>query len=140
MLRRPLNLSATGVFQLHGKFNSILEDRLLYGNVANHYIMSIEVMTQDFDLSGNLTSAGKASFWLEVIRAMEKFDNNDITLHPRKYKLNQKDQKVPEPIQLVAQLKLLTPPNERVGDPNSPIRRSYDIDHQWRGRAEHDRK
>ena len=136
MLRRPLNLSATGAFQLRGKFNSILEDRLLDGNAANHYIMSIEVMAQDFDLSGNLTSAGKASFWLEAIRAMEKFGNDDITLRPRKYKFSQKVLMPIKSAKPVEQRKLLTPPPKRVGDHNSSPRRSYDSGHYRDHRAE----
>ena len=47
--------------------------------------MSIDIDSTEFDLQGNLTSNGKNDFWKEINRAMWKFDNNDITLQPRKF-------------------------------------------------------
>ena len=54
------------------------------GKCENHYIMSIEVYPNDFDLTSNLTSAGKATFWTEVNKGIERFDKNEISLRPRK--------------------------------------------------------
>ena len=39
---------------------------------------------QDFDLTGNLTIAGRTMFWKEVNKSLEKFDRDEITLRPRK--------------------------------------------------------
>ena len=72
------------IFNLRGKFNSILEERLLDGNADNHHIMSIVVSPEHFDFSGTLTDAGKAGFWLEVDKAMHHFDIGEIKLQPRK--------------------------------------------------------
>ena len=47
--------------------------------------MSIDIDSTEFDLQGNLTTNGKNDFWKEINRAMRKFDNNDITLQPRKF-------------------------------------------------------
>ena len=87
MLKCPsyLNNGSNLTFSLRGKFNSILQERLLDGKDDNHRIMSIDIQPDEFDLQGNLTSAGKAEFWKEVNRAMRKFDNNDITLNPRNF-------------------------------------------------------
>ena len=86
MLRRPkLSLpAAISIFALRDKFNSILEERLHDGKCENHYIMSIEVNPNDFDLTGNLTSAEKATLWTEVNKGIERFDKNEISLQPRK--------------------------------------------------------
>ena len=91
MLKCPKSIKSP-IFGLRGKFNSILEERLLDGNAENHYIMPIEVVSNEFDLQGNLTSLGKESFWKEVDKAMRKFDANEIKLRPRIYKPN----KLPE--------------------------------------------
>ena len=72
------------LFTLRGKFNAILEERLTDGNAENHYIMSIEVDHNEFDLVGNLTQSGSTQFWHEVNRAMQKFDADNITLQLRK--------------------------------------------------------
>ena len=77
MLRRPENINKK-VFELRGKFNSILEERLFDGKENVHRIMSIEVDT------GELTSIGKADFWREVNRGIEKFDKKEIMLKLRK--------------------------------------------------------
>ena len=65
---------------LRGKFNSILEERLFDGKQDVHRIMSIDARPEEFDIMGNLTSAGKESFWMEVIRGFKKFDKNEISL------------------------------------------------------------
>ena len=87
MLKRPVNQLKENaeLFGLRGKFNSILEDRLLDGNAENHHIMSIEVAANHFDLAGNLTDKGKEEFWIEVDKAIKKFDRGEIPLRPRKY-------------------------------------------------------
>ena len=74
------------LFDLRTKFNGILEDRILDGNKDNHYVMSIEVNPNDFDCTGYLTKDGKNTFWREVLKAFMKFDTNQISLRPRKYK------------------------------------------------------
>ena len=69
MLKRPKiqsNLTLFhNVYNLRGKFNSILEERLQDGNAPNHYLMSTDIPEGEFDISGNLTSAGKSMFWNE---------------------------------------------------------------------------
>ena len=88
MMKRP-NLkspAAVSTFAMHGKFNSILEERLHDGNADNHFIMSIKVTSEEYDMTGNLTSTGKANFWKEVNRGLECFDKNQISLKPRNYK------------------------------------------------------
>ena len=45
--------------------------------------MSIEVNLHQFDPAGNLTAAGKESFWKEINRGFKKFDKNEIFLRPR---------------------------------------------------------
>ena len=95
MLKRPPLMSVPNAygnshsaFQLCGKFNSILEECLLDGDADNHCIISIEVEMHDFDLTGNLLSAGKVTFWKEINRGMTKLDNKEITLKPRKQQPN----------------------------------------------------
>ena len=80
MTKCPLNLVGGYVFSFRGRFNSILEERLLDGNAENHYIMSIEVEPNDFDIGGNFTSPGAATFWCEVSKAVQKLDAGEITL------------------------------------------------------------
>ena len=75
MLKCPNNLIEGNVFSFRGKFNSVLEDRLLNGKAANHYIMSIDVPFDEFDVTGNLLLSGKHIIWHEVTTAPEKFDN-----------------------------------------------------------------
>ena len=69
---------------LRGKFNSILEECICDGRTDAHYIMSINVRAQEYHHSGDLTSIGREEFWKEVNRAMQKFDNDEISLRPRK--------------------------------------------------------
>ena len=80
MLKRPKYIKSD-FFALRNKFNGILEDRIPDG--TNHYIMSIDVPLNQYDLQGNLTAVGKESFWNEVNRGMKKFNNNEISLKPR---------------------------------------------------------
>ena len=84
MPKRPSTrlIAGTEFFSLRGKFNSILEERLLDGNAADHYIISINIDLIEYDLTGEMTSAGKASFWREINRGIKKFDDGDITLRP----------------------------------------------------------
>ena len=66
MLKRsnPDELKAIdSAFGLRGKFNSILEERLLDGRSDEHHIMSIVVQLDHFNNVGNLTDAGKQVFW-----------------------------------------------------------------------------
>ena len=83
MMKRPQNTEFQHLFSMKGKFNSILEERLLDGKADNHFIISIEVDLKEFNCSGGLSSAGMTSFWNEINKGMKKFDNDDITLKPR---------------------------------------------------------
>ena len=60
-----------------------MEERIGKDGEERHLIMSIDVQPVDFDLTGNLTSAGKITFWKEVNRAIQKLDENKISLKPR---------------------------------------------------------
>ena len=82
MLKRP-QVQPGSMLLLRNKFNSILEERLLDGNVDSHHIISITVNQEEFDLQGNLTSAGKLEFWCEVDRGLKNFDLDQIKLKPR---------------------------------------------------------
>ena len=85
MIKRPkiLTDNEKTLFNLRGKFNLILEERILDGKPGRHRIMSIEVHAEEFDRQGNLTSTGKSDFWQEVDRAITKFDAGKISLLPR---------------------------------------------------------
>ena len=69
---------------LRGKFNSIMEERLFDGKDDDHRIISIDVQHRYFDITGNLTSAGKEDFWKEINKGFKKFDLNEIKLLPRR--------------------------------------------------------
>ena len=69
--------------KLRGKFNSILEERLLDGHADTHRIMSIDVPIESFDRNGNLTSSGKEDMWKEINRGIRRFDLGEIKLKPR---------------------------------------------------------
>ena len=45
--------------------------------------MSIEVPVEKLTASGDLTKAGKLQFWSEVDKAIQKFDQDKISLKPR---------------------------------------------------------
>ena len=119
MLHRPstININTASIFTICGKFNSILEERIQDGLADNHYIISIEVPKEEFDLSGNLTAAGELSFWREILRGLEKFDKGDIKLKPRKQQLMppQKQSFVKSVVSHYNEnrSKLPTPPQER---------------------------
>ena len=83
MMKRPQNTEFQHLFSMKGKFNSILEERLLDGKADNHFIISTEVDLKEFNCSGGLSSAGMTSFWNEINKGMKKFDNDDIMLKPR---------------------------------------------------------
>ena len=81
--KQEFSVEVHRAISLRGKFNSILEERLLNAK-GSHHIMSILVDMKEFDMWGDLTTNGKYDFWREVDRAMKKFDLNEITLNPRK--------------------------------------------------------
>ena len=82
----PENFRLTSnAYTFRGKFNSILEERLLDGNADLHHIMSIEVDQNSFNSSGELTDSGKKQFWSEVDKAIGKFDRGEIALKPRNF-------------------------------------------------------
>ena len=56
-------------------------------------LISITVPDNEFDLSGYLTSSGKASFWKEIDCGMKKFDEGDIKLRPRNFTALSNDHK-----------------------------------------------
>ena len=89
MPKRPstILISGTEFFSLRGKFNSILKECLLDGNAADHYIISIDIDSSEYDLTGEMTSAGKANFWKEINKGIKKFDDGEISLRPRGFKL-----------------------------------------------------
>ena len=87
MLKQPIASGFTPALNkaiaLRGKFNSVLEERLLDGYQDTHKIISIEVGPDGFDRNGNLTSNGKEDMWKEINRGMRKFDMGEIKLMPR---------------------------------------------------------
>ena len=96
MLKRPpvqMPTKAKDAFTLRGKFNSILEERLLDGNSASRHIISIEVPIDGFDLTGELNSIGKEHFWQEIDKGLRRFNLNEITLRPRNFQYQ--EQSVP---------------------------------------------
>ena len=91
MLKRPSvdNLKLlNNAFNLRGKFNAVLEERLLDGDAENHHIMSIVVQDEYFYNTGELSDNGKAQFWNEVSKAISKFDIGKITLNLRNHQNN----------------------------------------------------
>ena len=46
--------------------------------------MSIDVKLNEFDCLGDMSLTSKANFWKEINRAVQKFDEDKITLKPRK--------------------------------------------------------
>ena len=139
ILKRPLLQWATPhikeMLSLRGKFNSILEERLWDSKDGFHYIMSIEVDSNSFNLTGGLTTAFQKQFWIEIDKAIYKLDINKITLKPRRFNEQQQrttEQKAPRRsgmlalIKLERRFKLPTPPaNHRKRSPDSK-RRSPD--------------
>ena len=87
------------VVALRGKFNLILEERLLDGNADTHRIMSIKVGLEGFDQSGNLTSSGKEDMWKEINRGMKKYDIKLLPRQPGKdrFRSNIPSRKLPTP-------------------------------------------
>ena len=116
MVKRP-KLS-NHLYSLRSKFNVILEDRLQDGNADNHFIMSIDVNLNEFDLTGGLTKSGCKQFWHEVNQGMKKFTENDITLMPRQIAKKKAEAKAKD----VPALKLPTPPRETKHRHHSPCR------------------
>ena len=144
MLRRPPNDSPrkADIFALRGKFNTILEQRLLDGDAANHHIISIDVPAEDFDFSGLLTETGKRYFWKELDKGLQRFLNNDITLKLR-VMLNGPSQKfMKSTVQKVQRTptgewgstnKLPTPPPKKVSSKDRQPRRSRSRPHHRSG-------
>ena len=89
--RRP-KVIARDIFANRGRFNSIIEERLFDGKETSHFIISIEIPQDEFTLTGDLSSTGKASFWKEMNEGLKKFDKQEITLKPRQR--NQPNQEV----------------------------------------------
>ena len=120
MIKRPkLELSSSQeLCALRGKFNSLLEERLNEDGKGRHFIMSIEVKPNEFDLLGYLSGAGKINFWKECDRAMKKFDSEEISLKPRGQSTANTNK---EPNVQAAQVKLPTPPSKK--------RLNFNIDH-----------
>ena len=86
MLKHPvqsLDDNLEKVFSLRGKFNSILEERLLDGDADNHHIISIDVPVSGYDLTSKITLTGAHDFWLEMNKGIKRFDYDDILLKPR---------------------------------------------------------
>ena len=90
MVKRPqFNLENKNTpFSFRGKFNAMLEERLQdelqQDSKTPHLIMSVEVQQTDFDFLGGLNSDGQITFWSEINKAMQKLDDNEIKLLPRK--------------------------------------------------------
>ena len=82
--KRPKTV-AKEIFANRGQFNTILEERLFDGKASSHFIISIEIPQDEFTLTGELSSAGKTSFWREINEALKKFDLEQITLKPRQW-------------------------------------------------------
>ena len=71
MFKCPKSLSSTpAAIQMRGKFNSILEHLALASN--KHHLISFEVEETDFNCYGELSAAGKHTFWEELDRGMKK--------------------------------------------------------------------
>ena len=85
MLKRPKHIMTLGsnkALSIRGRFNAVLEEQLAAAG-DNLRLISITIPDSEFDLSGYLTSARKASFWREIDRGMKKFNEGDIKLLPR---------------------------------------------------------
>ena len=84
MMKRPTAITeCSKIFQMRNKFNNTLEDILTDAKIDAH-ILSINVPDNEFDLRGNLTSAGKVTFWRELDQAIRKYDQEKIPLLPRR--------------------------------------------------------
>ena len=95
-------------FSLRGKFNTLLEERLMDGDVEFHHIMSIDVQPEKFTATGELSESGKTGFWSKVSKAMHKLFTGDITLRPRQYLYSQAA-KQPETPKTVSESKYIDP-------------------------------
>ena len=108
ILKRPpcqLENPLERFFMLRGKFNSILEERLLDGDAQQHHIISTDVDPVGYDLTGKLNTSGAADFWFEIAQGLRRFDLNEIKLRLRQYAANK-----PIPDQQNRRRKLPTPP------------------------------
>ena len=137
MVRRPKSTQKYNeLFNLCGKFNSILEERILEDGQDMHHIMSIDVPEMEFNFAGHLTSHGKTIFWNEVNRGLMKFYLGDITLNPRKSQSTSNPQ--PEKPMLIKHLervarnsRICAPPAERKlpTPPKSRRRLDFNVNH-----------
>ena len=106
--KRPMIQSTQlipNAFHLRGKFNSILEERLHDGKDDIHKMMSIDIHHTNFDNLGKLSSRGQSEFWMEVDKALKRFNLNEIKLRPRKAQ--------PPAVQIQGRRRLPSPPKER---------------------------
>ena len=65
MLKHPptsLDDNLDRIFSLPGKFNTILEERLVDGDIENHHIISIDIPLLRYDLTGKITHSGAKDF------------------------------------------------------------------------------
>ena len=70
------------LYAKRGKFNSILEERLLDGDSEHHCIISTEVPATELDITGKLTTRGGETFWYEINKSLKRFDLDEIQLRP----------------------------------------------------------
>ena len=160
MLKRPLTQLDAGlehIYMLHGKFNAILKERLLDGDAEHHKIISIDVPTNGFDLTGKLTGMGAAEYWSEINVRLKKFDYDKIKLRPRLQSTNKAQTINPQlksqvviPVTQSRKRKLPTPPpirgvhhhhSSREGHSKARCRLDYENDglHHRHNRGHHHR-
>ena len=139
-LKRPQSMG-NALFNLRGKFNSILEERLMDGNASNHYIISIEVDTQEFHITGDLTDHGKEQFWKEINKGISRFEANAITLKPRQFAIAKKKDNIRIlPVLKAGHLKLPTPPPKRKHDSSKNTSRARRSSSRKRSRSRSHRR
>ena len=90
MIKRhgDLDSEQKNIAALRSKFNNNLEERLLDGS-DRHRIISIEVNSTGFTGWGSLNASGKIDFWNEINIGIRKFEENKVTLKPRKNQMQQ---------------------------------------------------
>ena len=160
MLKRPKELTEPTtdnphpIFSFRGKFNSILEDRILEDNKDDrHRLMSIDVKLDKFDRQGNLNSFGKEIFWKEVDSAIKKFNAGKISLKPRPATTTPAQQGPVQFIKRIAEnhnakssevkrFKLKTPPPKKTEERRRKSSNSHDRkdNHNHRHYHEHDHR
>ena len=84
ILRRPQDVVPEKLYNMRNKFNNILEAVLFQKKgYVKHYILSIEVDSDEFIHSGFLSNDGKNKFRREVNSYIEKFERREINLKPK---------------------------------------------------------